>query len=100
MANDPDDPYEKGLEELLDQLRDYPKIVKELTFERNHCKQLLVELRKKKAPLSKPVRDFLDYVRKSDGGYSIAQCFSNTQWLCAKGTAHGLCAGSTGPPHQ
>ena len=93
-------PYKKGLDELLDQLKKNPKIVKELIFEPNETAVLLNKLRSKAARrlISQPVRDFLDYVSDPNDGYPIAQCFKATKYLCAKGTLNGLCGGGTRTP--
>ena len=90
-------PYKKGLDELLDQLKKNPKIVKELIFEPNETAVLLNRLRSKavRRLLSQPVREFLDYVSAPNDGYPIAQCFKATKYLCAKGTLNGLCGGGT-----
>lgn len=92
--------YDDGLEELLDTLRKHPEYIKEIVFHRHYIPtSLKSKAARKLARGVANVDDFLEYVRSSDGGHAVAQCFEQTKLLCAKGTGAGLqCVGGTGQP--
>jgi hypothetical protein len=107
MNNNDNDP-DKGLDELLDLLKQNPKLIRDLIFNRENVIGLLGGKAARRLALGVDAttyvgaKDFLTYVADSTDGYQIAQCFNSTKALCAKGTKAAVkCAGGTqSGPHK
>jgi hypothetical protein len=100
--NDNDNDPDKGLDQLLRKLKKNPQLMRELVFNRENVISLLGSKAARRlalgvdAPTYVGATDFLSYVAAPDDGYQIAQCFSSTKALCAKGTMYAVkCAGGT-----
>lgn len=93
--------HDKGLEELLNLLKDRPYLIRELVFDTAGLRKLLSTKAARQLTLGPEPTDFLTYTASSEGGYPIAQCLEQTKYLCAKGTGAQLyaCGGGTGHPH-
>jgi hypothetical protein len=93
-----------GFYELLDLLKTYPDLIKELVFNPDTIQALPSTNEAKRLALGvdpgEPVdaRTFLNYVAGPADGYPITQCLQNSSILCAKGTKYSLlaCLGGTG----
>jgi hypothetical protein len=98
-----DNGKDKGLDDLLDYLKQHPQLVREIVFNPEFAKKML---RSSKAArrLVQGVDvtgyvgadDFLQYVAGPADGHPIAHCFKRTVALCAKGTQCAVqCGGAT-----
>jgi hypothetical protein len=88
---------DNGLDDLLKLLRKRPELVKELVFHAPNIQRLLKSRAARRLAVGVDAGAFLTYLASSRDGYAIAQCFGGTESLCAKGTGHALCGGSTEP---
>ena len=86
---------DESLDELLKLLRKHPELIKELVFEPTQINRLLHGKAARRMALGEDATRFLKYVAGPSDGYPIAQCFGQTNQLCAKGTKHELCGGGT-----
>jgi hypothetical protein len=88
---------DNGLGELLALLKANPDLVKELVFDPISVTRLLKSKAARRLVIGARATAFLKYVARPEDGYPIAQCFLQTEYLCAKGTKIALCGGGTRP---
>jgi len=88
---------DNGLDDLLELLRKRPELIKELVFHAPYIQRLLKSGAARELAVGVDATAFLTYLAEPKDGYAIAQCLGGTASLCAKGTGHAVCGGSTEP---
>ena len=78
---------DKGIDDLLNVIKNNPGVVKSLVFDQAAVKKLLKSAAAQQLALGEEATAFLEYVASPKDGYAIVQCGGNTRYLCAKGSA-------------